>query len=809
MIDTKRLRRIGSVSTACVALSSAGTLVAPAYAQETSAVDPQPQVEPDRDQAGTEDQGALRDIVVTAQRRSESIQSVPIAVTALDEKALDSPIIQDIRDIAGRVPSLVVDSVGAGPSAAAISIRGISFEDIEKSFDPAVGVVVDGVFISTNTGQLLDSFDLERLEVLRGPQGTLFGRNTIGGVINVTRTKPTDDFGVRGRFSYANYDTKSGRLVVNSGKIGDFLSLKAFGYYDKTDGFYRNAIDGSRDGRYETLTGGLTALIEPTSNFSAEITYEHMRERGETVSVPESDSSELICAFAGAPGFSPKNECNRFTAPDRGAYVTYETAPRGVRNDTDAVTGNIEWTLSPTLSLYSVTGWRKNRENVMQDFDGSSADFFATGRKQRFRQFSQEVRLVANLADRVNLLVGGYYFDSRYVLNQFTNFGAVFGGFRLDQYVDHHAKSYAGFADAQIKVTDKLKVSAGIRYTEDKKRIFNNYGQINALVQVTQPSYDGQSCVTVTGLVPGAGIPAYGPANNCDGSASFGKVTYRANADYEIGPDKRVYASFSKGFRSGGFNGRAASPTSLGPYQPESVQAYEVGLKADWLDKTLRTNLALYYTKYDNKQEEVVQPTPPGSANPQETVVKNAASANIKGFELETIASVSDNLSFTGSFSYTDAKYDSFFNDVVGLTVGSARDGIPDDVSTLTLRRAPKWQWSAGMNYTRDVGHGRFDASALLRFQSKYATCIVPDKPVVPGAVTNEPRCVTQDRENISAQIGYTYLLGDGREVSLSLFGRNLTDFRDIAGTLPVAGLFTFSGAYQPRTYGVELGFKF
>ncbi len=446
---------------------------------------------------------------------------------------------------------------------------------------------------------------------------------------------------------------------------------------------------------------------------------------------------------------------------------------------------------------------------MQQDFEGSSADFFATDRQQKFHQFSQELRLVANIADRVNLLVGGYYFDSGYTLNQFTDFGAVLGGVRLHQFVDHKAKSYAGFADAQVKVTDKFKISVGGRYTEDKKSIFNNYGVVDALVQISQPNYDGQSCVAVTGLIPGTALPAYGPADNCDGSVSFGKATYRVNADYEIGRDKLVYASFSRGFRSGGFNGRAASPTSLGPYQPETVDAYEAGLKADWLNRTLRTNLAVYYTKYNNKQEEVVQPAPAGSANPQETVVQNAASANIKGFELETIASVTNNLTFNASFSYTDAKYDSFFNDIVGLTTGSAPDGIPDDVSTLTLRRAPKYQWSAGANYTHDLGRGRIDASTLLRFQSKYATCIVPDQPVVPGAVTNELRCVTHDRENLSAQVGYTFLLGDGREVNLSVFGRNLTDFRDIAATLPVAGLFTFSSGYQPRTYGVEVGFKF
>ena len=774
----------------------AAGLAQPAYAQTAAAA------------AADDDTGAIREIVVTAQKRSESIQTVPVAVTAFDQTALESATIKDIRDIAGRTPSLVIDSVGAGPSAAAIAIRGISFEDIEKSFDPAVGVSVDGVAIGTNTGQLLDSFDMERLEVLRGPQGTLFGRNTIGGVISVTRSRPTVNAGLKAAFSYGSYDTTRGRFVVNSGKLGDFISLKAFGYWDKTGGFVQNLSQNRKDGRYETLTGGVTALIEPSSNFSALLTYEHSRERGETVTIPESDGRDLICVAAGAPGFSPPVECGRFSAADRGSLVTYETAPRGVINDTDAVTANVEWKLSPAVTLYSTTGYRQNSEDVRQDFDGSSANFFATRRLQDYDQFSQELRLVAEISDQINLLVGAYYFDSSYTLDQSTAFGPVFGGFTLAQHVVHNSKSYAGFTDIQFKLSDQLKISVGGRYTEDQKTIFNNYGQITGLVQVSRPSYTGVECVVVTGLFA-PGVPAYGPGTNCSGKASFGKFTWRANAQYTIEPGKMVYASYSKGFRSGGFNGRAASPTSLGPYQPEIVDAYEVGLKADWLGKTLRTNVAFYYTQYGNKQEEVVQPTPPGSANPQETVVKNASSATIKGFEFETIAQLSPELSFNASFSYTDAKYDRFFNDVVGLTTGSPKDLVADDVSTLTLRRAPKFLWSAGLNYTREVGTGRFDANVLMRFQSKVATCIAPNQPVIPGAVVNDNRCFTKDRENLSAQLGYTFLLGNGREIGLSVFGRNLTDVHDISSTLPVAGLFTFSGPYAPRTVGAEIRVKF
>ena len=211
---------------------------APAFAQDAA--------KPSEPQDGS----TLPDIVITAQKRSENIQSVPIAVTALDQRALAQETVKDLRDLSGRVPSLVVDSVSTSPSTASIALRGISFDDVEKSFDPAVGVAVDGVFIGTNTGQLLDSFDMERLEVLRGPQGTLFGRNTIGGVINVTRTKPTQAPGIKAQFAYSSYDTTRGRLVVNSGSIGGIIALKAYGYWDRTGGFVENVVEHRKDGRY-------------------------------------------------------------------------------------------------------------------------------------------------------------------------------------------------------------------------------------------------------------------------------------------------------------------------------------------------------------------------------------------------------------------------------------------------------------------------------------------------------------------------------------------------------------------------------
>lgn len=730
--------------------------------------------------------GALREIVVTAQRRADSIQSVPVAVSALDEQALAEPSLKDIRDLAGRVPSLVVDEVNAGPSAAAISIRGISFEDIEKSFDPAVGVVVDGVVIGTNTGQLLDTFNLSSLEVLRGPQGTLFGRNTIAGVISVERKRPTGEFGVDGIVGYADFGSYRGRLAVNTPLIGGILALRPYILYDETDGYLYNQTLNRTAGRNRIITAGASALFTPTDRIEALINYEHVDQKGETVLASLSDDRDLICLRVPVPGVGlirafgiPSEECNRFALKDQGLYTLFQNIETPLRNKADSVTGQLSFEFG-RFTLNSITGYQRNDEDVRLDFDASSINFFDVRRVQDYKQFSQELRFGGDVTEWLNVLVGAYYFDSSYDLDQFTNLG--FANAALFQRTEGDSRSYAGFADARVKI-GPVTLGGGGRYTSDRKAIFTNFGL----------SPDG-SCPTFLGIATSA----------CSGKQRFNKFTYRASADWQIDRDRLVYASYATGFRSGGFNGRASTPSSLGPYQPETVASYELGLKAEWLGRRVRTNVALFRTEYDNKQEEVVRATtlPFSAINPQETVVENAASATIQGAEVELIVAPTAALSFRASLSILDAEYDRFFRDVNG-------DLVPDDVSTLDLRRAPPISVSVGADYARDIGPGKVNASTTFRYLDRYTTCIVANRPAILGAVTNDNRCLTDDKLLLDASLGYTLGFTGRTEVSLTVFGRNLLDDRGINSTLPVAGLFTFAGVRQPRQFGAELGFRF
>ncbi len=717
----------------------------------------------------------LEDIIVSARRRAESIQDTPVAVTAISPTELANAAAPDIRDLVGRTPNLVIDPVNAGPSAAAISIRGISFEDIEKSFDPAVGVLIDGVYIGTNTGQLLDFFDFESIEVLRGPQGTLFGRNTSAGVISIQRTKPTGELGVRAKATIGDYGRRELRGVVNLPQFG-ILSLKGFWLHTEGDDYYDNVTLGKEHGgrRYDNY--GATARIQ-SGDLEIVATYDRVNERTEIdTSATSATASDLICLqIPVAPGVLirptgiPDNQCDRNIKDD--LYTSFSNVPGVARNEGDNITIGADYELGGLL-VSSVTAWRTSKESVRQDFDSTSIDFFDTFRDQTYRQFTQELRVSGQATDTIDFVAGAYYFNSRYTLDQTTYFGpflqAVAGlPAQGGNIVDHYSKSTALFADVQWQITEQLRLSVGGRYTWDEKRMSNDVFKTGITALIATPKAD------------------------------WSKFTPRASIDYSFGElsNNLIYASFAQGYRAGGLNGRAQTLASANtPYDPETVDSYELGLKTQFWEDRITFNVAGFITKFNDKQEEVVIPAPPPAG--QETVVQNAAKATIKGIEAEFRARVAEGLTLNGALGILDAKYDSF-NTLV--------NGVVTDISNRDLRRAPDLSAAIGADYVVPVGSGELALAASFRHVSKLQTTIVgaPTDPTI-----NDPRGLAQARSLLDASAAYTFDLA-GAKLRASIFGRNLTDDRGLSSTLPVGGLFTFSAARPPRTWGVELGIEF
>ncbi|MFW2851843.1 TonB-dependent receptor [Sphingomonas sp. TX0543] len=704
------------------------------------------------------------DVIVTARQRSETLATTPLSVSAISPTQLENTNALTIQDVSGSIPNLVIQQVGAGASAAAIAIRGVVFADIEKSFDPAVGVLVDGVFIGTNTGQLLDFFDIGSLEVLRGPQGTLFGRNTIGGVINIRRTRPTGEFGGKGEVTFGNYGLFQAKGVLNVPIIKDVLAVKLFEQHTHSDGYYYNVTFKRSEPGITSDNFGAAFLFTPAPNFEALLTVEKQTQRGHTVNSSGSTTGDLVCLVA------PANQCNRNLTTD--LYTTFTEFDNPTRYSSPAATLEMNWNVSDDVKLTSITGWRKSNESFYQDFDGTSAQLYETIRDQFYRQFSQELRVSAKVSETFDFVSGLYYFDNRYTNHQTTFLGPILGGTTANQFAEQNSKSYAAYLDANWAFADHFRVTVGGRYTKDSKTFRNRF--------------------------PGA--------FDVSASKDWSKFTPKISVDYRPNEQVMFYASYSRGYRAGGFNGRATSvATSQQSYDPETVDSYEGGIKTQFFDRKLSFNIAAFKTKYDNKQESIIRRTPPGSPNASETVVANVASASIKGIEADFTARPVRGLSLNGSVGFLKSNYNDFLT-LNPLTL------TPIDFSGLSLTFNPSFTGSVGGSYTAPTAIGDITLSTNYRHISTYFTAITPDpsnpNPAAPTLNVVASRTRPLDQWDMSVALEPD--LGTGNfKPRINLYMRNILDKRGIAANTIVPGLFKSPNAREPRTYGIELGFSF
>ncbi|MFM6852798.1 MAG: TonB-dependent receptor [Sphingopyxis sp.] len=728
-----------------------------------------------QDAAPQADDGAAADsgeIIVTARRRDEALQDTPIAITAINAAMLENKASTTIADLQGAAPNLLITQQNSGAQAANLSIRGLTYADIEKSQEPTVGVVVDGVFIGTNTGQLLDFFDIEQIEVLRGPQGTLFGRNTIGGVINIRRTRPTGEFGGRAEASYGRYGTWSTRSVLNFG-ITEGLAVKAFYFHSESDGYYRNGVTGQRAGGSNNENFGMSMLIQPPgSDFDALLTVEKQQQVFDPVNSNISRTGELFCTFL------PAAQCNRNTTDD---LYTVFNSPATSRYSAPSATLEMNYDMGG-VKVTSITAYRSSREYQTQDFDASTADLYYTLRRQNYRQWSQELRFAGQFTDNFDYVVGGYYFNSRYNLNQHTRlfaFNTALDPLIADtnsQRTTGTTESYALFGDFNMSLTDQIRLSFGGRYTRDQKSLVNGFA--------------------TTGVVG-------------QGNATFNRFTPKVGLDFRPTEDMMVYASWSRGYRSGGFSSRAATAATAGtPYNPETVDSYEVGAKFDLFDRHLQFNIAGFISEYSDLHQNT---TIPGGPTGNQTITSNVGSATIRGIEIDATARPVEGLRLTATMGLLDSQFKGF---VVGNLSPISGLPVPFDYSANNPIYSPKFSGSLGAEYTMDAGFGEIVTNVGYRYISPY------DQQISLGALSgnlttgpivvagNDSR-VRTDRQNLlDASLTANFDLS-GTDAYVTLFGRNLLDDRGTTAAFTVAGLWSFASAREPRTYGATFGVRF
>ena len=782
---TSRIREL-SMGVAALALLAG----APAFAQQAG-------------EAGSNSNAGMADIIVTAQRRAENIQDVPLAVSALNEALIERKFSRDLMDLGSIAPNLIIDPV-LGNGTAAISIRGIQLNDVEKSFDPPVGVFLDGVYLASTTGALLTVYDASVIEVLRGPQGTLFGRNTIGGLVHVQRNKPTGELGGKFSVTYGRFDQLDLKGVMNLPTVGDgLMNMKVTAIRLGGGGYFDNVTRNEREGDNDLFMISPMIQINPAPEVEINITYDYIRDRTETRPVTAfTEPNQLFGTLPGGVGLGQPASNAEYHRDSRGsleqdAFIT-----------THSITTNASWEVAPGHELVAVLNYRDTKENAIQEFDGVAAPLFDTERPQQIDQFSAELRYQGEIGP-AKIVTGLYYFDSDYNLNQRTYFfGAETGGTDYQQ----SARSYAAFAQVDWELIERLTLTLGGRYLEDKKSACGGaaqgpVGNRTFLVSYGDCSVERTQDPTYTPTFVDAG----GNTVVADGSASWDKFTPKIGISYAF-DNGLVFASYSEGFRSGGFNGRGSSASSLGPYDPETVEAWEAGFKSEWLDKTLIFNVNAFYTDYKNKQEDVVFPDPVAGTV---TVVQNAASATLKGVEAELRCFPAEGLSIGANLGHLSSKYDEW-TDLGPLLDGpNAGDLAVIDKSDFELRRAPKWTAQLDASYEYFLS----DTSSLIfsadyNYKSSYyisANTITINDPN-PGRIDgfgllNASVTFKTDRFKLSA------------------FGRNLTGedyllhFLDVGTTfgrtaasaapVPTFGLWSFGTMSPPATYGVELEVKF
>ncbi len=769
-----------------LATVSSVTIGTAAFAQ-TGTATPQPAPDPAARTSG------LEEIVVTARRREESLQAVPVAVTAFSGAAIDRKFATDIRALGGEVPNVVITNV-PGFNAASIGIRGQSTGDIILTFEPAVGVVVDDFVLAHVQTQLFDLFDIDRIEILRGPQGTLFGKNTVGGVVNVITKRPTSTFGGELRVGYSSFHTKDVKAAINI-PLTDKLFFRAAGSFQESDGYYKltknNPVDGisgvAADGRglggTRYFSGRAKLLFEPDAQTNVMLTYEILRDRGDSPpSVNESPKGFLFDTLGypgiqttGASPFDTGTTLCKGDARQQGT-VASPTCPGtllGHRIDVDGVylRGEKSWDDLGTVTI--VGGWRRVKSTLPSDYTGENAYLFVSTRDDVRKQYSLETRFSSNFSDTLKFTAGAMYWGQKLDASATSLLG--FLRFLGDptaltdpnmSTANYKVDSYAAFGEAEYKISDPFSVFLGARYTREEKS-FSVRPQV-------------RRSLIATGFWP-----------EYSDSAKFSKPTIRVGYRWEVAQGVNNYFTYSQGYKSGGYNEQAMSATSARPFREETADSFELGLKTETADRRLRFNAAAFYVKYNDLQRDAVVPfVDPISGLPgQETRTTNAGKAEVYGLELEASAVPVEGLTLASSLGLQKARYLRFLTDIDG-------NGTNEDASFLKLRNVPKLTMNASANYEFPAASwGQIALNADINHQSHYESVTL-----------NAPFTRGQSRTLVGASIHYS---DPDDRYRLSVFGRNLLNEVYRVSANSVAGLFNFTNYAPPRSYGVELAYKF
>jgi iron complex outermembrane receptor protein len=715
--------------------------------------------------AAQADPSQVEELVVTARRREETLKDVPIAVSAYTAATLDRTGVRDITDLQKTTPSLTLQPARGANSTLIAFIRGVGQQDPLWGFDPGVGLYLDDVYIARPQAAVLDVFDVQRIEVLRGPQGTLYGRNTIGGAIKYVTASigSQPELDVKGQFgSYGEHDEIAAfKLPVTS----TFAVSGAVAKYDH-DGYGTNLFTHNDQYNKDVLAMRGSAEWTPADAIFVRLALDRVE-----------DDSNARHGHREAP----------YTTA---AGVTYGVLPNvydtmagaGDKNKVVAEGGSLlgQWTLNPTLTLKSITAFRSGYTNGNIDFDETPEPLLDIPARYRDHQFTQEFQGLFNVG-KLHGVAGLFYLDataSGAFDTVLTNASPTTGYTIYDAgYV--RTKSTAVYADASYDVTDQLELSVGGRYTSDDKT-----GHVirQQYLGARSPAFGNAAAIKL------------GPPNtDYTASRTFDKFTPRVSVSYKLSPDLTSYASYGQGFKSGGFDMRGdavAYPATVKGYAPETVSTYEIGLKGSVLDHSLSFATDVFDSAYHNQQITTQYATTTGGIA---SVVDNVGSSTLRGAEAEGSWRIVPAFSLNATLSYIDTKFDKYLAFIPGT-------GLVDVSNQRRLQNTPKWTGSLSGTYSHDFGdRGSIAVTPTLSYRS------FTQQFETPTPLIDQPAYTLYDADAV-------WTSSDGR-YQVGLHGKNLGDKRykiggySFPGALFANSIDAFYGA--PRTVTMSLAAKF
>ncbi len=776
----------------------------------------------------------LTEVVVTAQRRESNLQTTPIAVTAIDANAIEQLAPVTLADVAKLVPNFSANKIN-GFNAASFAMRGVGNTDIIVYNESPVAVLVDDFVMPSVQTQLLDPFDVQDIEVLRGPQGTLFGKNTTGGAVVVRTKAPVlDETSFEAQAQGGSYNAVTVQGAVNFPLIDNHLALRLVASEEREDGYMRNGAsntifgtvytgDGARVGGTDVFTGRAKLLWEPVDNLRVLFTYEALRDRSQTpgaVNVTPSDSATpggapyFVFPNLGLPGHLTGDPLNQAGVDLRSGFLL--DSQRGHRVDADGFHLNTDLTLEAG-TLTWVQGYRSQDSSLPSDYTGvvGPLSVFDANRSDLRKTWQEELRFASRQEGRFNYVGGLFYqhdvtnFCVSQVLGIYDLFGLappapLTGGYNNNPQVLCNMqveKSAAAYGETNFKFTDATTLTVGARITRDSKdwegrqQVFVQ--QLPSATGAIDPNFTWQS---LGNLMNASNFAAY-PFGVVTDSHTWTQPTYRVTLSHEFAPEIFGYGTFSHGFRAGGYNdqvGTSGNPITADekkPTNPEKANSFELGMKSEFADHRLRLNEALFYVQYIDAIRQVVVPVTNANGKPgEETLFRNAAKFTVYGIENELTAKLAPGLLLNLPVSYQHCKYNEFNT--------LSPNGSIIDLSGLPVNRCPEWTATADLNYTPTLP---MPGKLVLDFSANYVSKNLDTYSI---ALPYAPFTQTYADARTLLDASITYNAPDERWF-VRVLGRNLANKTYIESSQNVDPLWVWAFYGEPRYIGAEGGIRF